>query len=875
MNDYTSVFTQQGVLLGVLDNAHHISYNLQHNDLWTASFSLPSEDLQSAWCQAHNLIQLPYDGRELGLFRIIGMPESDEVGMSGLKRYAIEHVMATLLDDLLFGYHEVGGDGITTANVISYILSKQTEVRWQLGSCAFADEFSYSFENTDLLSALMSLGEVIGEEFTWEFDTNTTPWTINLKKADQTPGCGIHYLRNMQAIHKSMDASGLVTRLYLLGYGEGVNQLNITGVNGGKPYLDADNIDQWGIKSSVFVDTRLEDADTLKARGEQLLERLKNPYISYTASAIDLARITGHSWDSFMPGKLVRALDSEHHIDFIARIISIAKNDMVGRPGEITITIANADKDAAGSQNAIANRVGIGELYSQGATNLYAQQYADNADSESPAIMRVYIPSNAARINTVLLSWSFENFRAYSTGAAAGGTTTSGDGGADVITSDAGGAVLTSSGSGGGVLDSTGGGGGVLTSSGAGGAVLKSSGGSGGGTKTSKDGGGSTETAESALGEFTGDANIVMEAGTGSTGAMGGTPNTFGPSSDVTGGVGAGVISGGTVAGATGGMVAAKNTGGSGTDAGGGPSPNYTDTKSAGAPGTGSQFGSEWNTSATGGLSTSNLGDHQHYYYPPADKVVIAGAHSHSITQHYHDVRAHSHEAPAGHWHDLQSHKHAMTEHNHSITDHAHSSPAEHKHSIGHTHDLSGHNHAMGAHTHGIGNHIHAMADHAHSVAGHTHSVKIPAHKHDIVMSDHNHGITIEEHQHEIELLDHMHSISLDDHQHDIDLPDHQHNITLYDHNHEIDDHTHDIVYGIYKGSSATAASIKVDGNLIPAELIEENEMDLVPYLSKNADGKINRGTWHSIEIIPNALTRIEANLFVQTFIQSRGGGDY
>lgn len=791
MNDYTSVFTQQGSLLGVLDNAHHTSYNLQHNDLWTASFSLPAEDPQSAWCQAHNLVQLPYDGRELGLFRIIGMPESDEVGMNGLKRYAIEHVMATLLDDLLFGYHEIGGDGITTANVISYILSKQTEVRWQLGTCAFSDQFAYSFENTDLLSALMSLGEVIGEEFTWEFDTTTTPWTINLKQADQAAGCGIHYLRNMQEIRKSMDASGLVTRLYLLGYGEGVNQLNITGVNSGKPYLDADNIAQWGIKSSVFVDTRLEDADTLKARGLQLLEKLKNPYISYTASAIDLARITGHSWDSFMPGKLVRALDSEHHIDFIARIVSIAKNDMVSRPGEITITIANADKDAAGSQNAIANRVGIGELYSQGATNLYAQQYADNADSDNPAVMRVYIPSNAARINKVLLSWSFESFRAYSTGAASGGGQTSGGGGGGTATSQSGG--------------------GDIISSDGGGAVVKASGSAGGGTKTSNGGGASTETAEAVIGSFTGLGKSDMD------------DNTTGKSTNDKEAVDTSLVA----AGQTGGTVSTVGSGYPSTDA--------TNKVAAGSTGgIVATVGSGWNV---GDNKTDYPGAHSHWVTSVGAETNDKGEHRHTIGQHYHDILTHTHDSPA-------QHQHTLSNHYHDILTHSHKSPEAHQHSVG-------------MHKHSIPAHNHVLSEHSHSIADHTHPVKIPNHTHTIELSGHEHDVT---------LADHAHSVTIAAHQHDI---------TLYDHNHEIEDHTHDIVYGIYKGSSATAASIKVDGNLIPAELIEENEMDLVPYLSKNADGKINRGTWHSIEIIPNALTRIEANLFVQTFIQSRGGGDY
>ena len=46
-------------------------------------------------------------------------------------------------------------------------------------------------------------------------------------------------------------------------------------------------------------------------------------------------------------------------------------------------------------------------------------------------------------------------------------------------------------------------------------------------------------------------------------------------------------------------------------------------------------------------------------------------------------------------------------------------------------------------------------------------------------------------------------------------------------------------------------------------------------YLSTDDNGKIRRGAWHEIQIVPDGLTRIEANLTAQVFVQSVGGGDY
>jgi len=433
------VYDQNQKLRAVLDAANDVGYQLKRNDLSTVSFQLPTCDPKNEYCAAHNYVKIEDGKRDLGLFRIIGMPQSDTDDWTG---YELEHVMATLVDDVLFGQHEVGGTSVYTADVIAYILARQTVIRWQLGVCEFYDQFAYNFENCTLLSALFSISNLLVDEYTWDFNTSTTPWTVNLLRADATPGCGIHYMRSLKQIEKTMDATALVTRLYCLGYGEGVNQLGIKSVNGGLPYLDSDTIGTWGVKCSVFVDTTIQDVATLKQRTQAVLEGYKNPYITYTATAADLYALTGHSWDNYMPGKLVQVMDGEHDITFQARIIGISKADVNGKPQDIEITIANAQKDTADSINQLADRVGVSELYSQGATSLYVFQYAENCTPGHPATFSIPIPESAVRINVVKFLLKREAYRADAQGAASGGgsvsTTTSGGGG--TTTSAAGGA---------------------------------------------------------------------------------------------------------------------------------------------------------------------------------------------------------------------------------------------------------------------------------------------------------------------------------------------------------------------------------------------------------------------------------------------------
>ena len=126
--------------------------------------------------------------------------------------------------------------------------------------------------------------------------------------------------------------------------------------------------------------------------------------------------------------------------------------------------------------------------------------------------------------------------------------------------------------------------------------------------------------------------------------------------------------------------------------------------------------------------------------------------------------------------------------------------------------------HTHPGHTHTVGSHTHSVSAHTHRVSAHTHTVKA--------------------------------------------------------HTHTVQDHTHKIEFGIYEGARASSATIKVDGVEIPAPASYDN-LDIVEYLKTDGSGKIQRNAWHTIQILPNSMSRIVGAVFMQTFCNSRGGGDY
>ena len=57
-----------------------------------------------------------------------------------------------------------------------------------------------------------------------------------------------------------------------------------------------------------------------------------------------------------------------------------------------------------------------------------------------------------------------------------------------------------------------------------------------------------------------------------------------------------------------------------------------------------------------------------------------------------------------------------------------------------------------------------------------------------------------------------------------------------------------------------------VDGNFVAFDGTTGAQKD---------SGKIRRGTWHTVEVLPDTMSRIVGAVFSQTFCNSRGGGDY
>ena len=355
--DYLHIYDRlTGKRLAILENAFDISYKLNLNPLSTASFSLPADDPKNQYCQPLNYVEVWDEGRRIDLFRILPMELKKDVSTKAIS-YSCEQVLATLLDDCLPRYHEMGGNTVTTAQSLRYVLDHQTVKRWELLGCAFTSYFSYAVENENLLAAFESILSPLAADWMLVTDTSASPWTISVAPRPEKQAGELRYGKNMNGITKHTDPSDLATRLYMYGYGEGDNQLGLEAVTDGKGYIESDTIERYGVISKIAVDRSIQDADILLSTAKALLAECSKPYLSYTVTAAAVSR----NERPLMPGDMVRVIDDEEGISELFPVISVEKRNVNGT-WEVVYEIANKSQDLASTLSGLSERQRISDL---------------------------------------------------------------------------------------------------------------------------------------------------------------------------------------------------------------------------------------------------------------------------------------------------------------------------------------------------------------------------------------------------------------------------------------------------------------------------------------------------------------------------------
>lgn len=417
----------------VLRNPYQVSYEKPVNQIWSAGFYLPANDpARKKVEQLHYAEIKDNDGEYIGLFRVMNRTTTFNSTGKYIK-YELSHVLSTLIDSAIEGYKQTGR-AWTTKAVIEWILSFQKVKNWKLGRCDFDRLFEYSFENQNgLADALFSVTEPFPEDFMWTYDTTSYPWTINLIKPDTKPVCRIREGWNLKDLSVEENPLKVVNKIYALGKGDGINNLNFKKINGGKNYVeDLNSQNEYGLIEYIWKDERFTNEQSLLASAKAMLEKFKRPIVSWKTTAVDLTKsipsksiIRIPSIDKLRTGQVVQ-LWTEMFGTVNLRIVNEKKPDMFGDPGNIQLEIGYIGETVATTLADLERKMEIAKLSSVGATNKDTVTFAENCDEGFPLEIKFYCEEELKRINKILLTYQTERYRAYSRATKGGGAVISG-----------------------------------------------------------------------------------------------------------------------------------------------------------------------------------------------------------------------------------------------------------------------------------------------------------------------------------------------------------------------------------------------------------------------------------------------------------------
>ena len=248
----------------------------------------------------------------------------------------LEHVVCCLKDRVLFDSYEpadMGGSSTVTAEqAIRFILSKQSD--WRLGRCEYAFSAPYKFDGDSLFDAIKKVTDTLDGSW-WDLDTSTYPFVINIIQKPAGAVCEMRPGRNLSAVTRQVNTSGMYTRFYPIGK----DDLHIS-----SGYV-SQNESVYGVREKVEVDQELAtEAELISWANEKLLKHAQ-PDVTITVEGLELAEATGESLDKLTLGRVCRIPLAEFNTTIEERITQLEYPDKARNPSKVRMTLSNQQDD--------------------------------------------------------------------------------------------------------------------------------------------------------------------------------------------------------------------------------------------------------------------------------------------------------------------------------------------------------------------------------------------------------------------------------------------------------------------------------------------------------------------------------------------------
>ena len=208
--------------------------------------------------------------------------------------------------------------------------------KWQLGTVSalgsglIACEANHDRVLDDMLAILEQKKDCM-----MAFDFTTSPWTVKIVKKDTTVTAEGRLARNITSAVIGYDDTELCTRVWYQTFNDN---------EGTWAYKDADTKSMYGIVEGTVRTSSDMTASEITATVNAYLNDHKNPRISVSIQADEVAQITGESIDTFKIGKLMRLNLPEYGVTVEEPITSVSWDDIYGNPRSVTLNLG-AEED--------------------------------------------------------------------------------------------------------------------------------------------------------------------------------------------------------------------------------------------------------------------------------------------------------------------------------------------------------------------------------------------------------------------------------------------------------------------------------------------------------------------------------------------------
>ena len=281
--------------------------------------------------QLRQFVKLYTSHGTAGVFRVTAIQSSH----GKTKRVSLSHGLCTLSDGMIAGEGEASG---SARQLLEAILRPQST--WTLGTVDPPDDIllTWKWDNSNLLESLTDLMEQLPDYYL-TFDQSTLPWKLHVLRLSDIDACECRLNRAMTGISIKEDDSELCTVLHVPGVAEP---------------LQSDTMDTWGsIERTLSADPDLTP-DLLLTAARVHLEEHKNPRLTITIDAVELAKRTQDPFDHFTCGTICRTTFDGYPGPIRQRIVRLHFPDVIGTPDVCKLTLSS---EASTASTAIAGLV--------------------------------------------------------------------------------------------------------------------------------------------------------------------------------------------------------------------------------------------------------------------------------------------------------------------------------------------------------------------------------------------------------------------------------------------------------------------------------------------------------------------------------------